>query len=306
MNAAQSAHSPPHRVPLVSIGLPVLNGEKLLRTALESLAQQSYPNVEVIVSDNASADQTAAICEELRQQYPHRVFIRRQPHRLEAMKNFEFVLNEARGQFFMWAAHDDRWHPDFVTRLHAVLEAHDEVGVALSAVRRVYEDGEPYDTVRFVDRLSVNRSAYDIASAIARGSPHHLYIYGLYRAALLREAVLDFPSVVGGDRLFAMKVALSTQLGYVDEVLLDRTVHRRDFAARYGEEDLGRVWQNPWWPYKTVGTMLPYLLAAKTIPPHRKLLLPGLLVRLGARYIGTPRAQISRFARMIAPRRSAD
>ena len=45
--------------PLVSIGVPIFNGEKGLRSALDALIEQSYKNIEVIVSDNASTDDTA-------------------------------------------------------------------------------------------------------------------------------------------------------------------------------------------------------------------------------------------------------
>jgi len=288
--------------PLVSIGLPVLNGEKLLARALESLAVQTYPNIELIVSDNASEDRTAEICAEFAQRYPNRIRVHRQIRRIGAMENFEYVLREARGEYFMWAAHDDRWYDTFVAKLLEQLELK-RAGVAMSAVRRVYPEGEVYDTVRFVGPLSVERTPYAIASSIARGSPHHLYIYGLYRTPLLRAALEDFPSVVGGDRLFGMKVALSTRLAYVDEVLLERTVHREDLATRYADEDLGRVWQDPFWPYRTVSAFVPYLLRATTVPMQRKLFLPGLLLRLGARYIGTPRAQAKRLARTFRKRR---
>ena len=49
----------------VSVGLPVYNGEKYLRQALESLLSQSHANIELIVSDNASTDATERICLEV-------------------------------------------------------------------------------------------------------------------------------------------------------------------------------------------------------------------------------------------------
>ena len=52
-----------HKQPLVSIGVPVFNGEKTLAWALDSLLGQDYANLEIIISDNASTDTTAEICE---------------------------------------------------------------------------------------------------------------------------------------------------------------------------------------------------------------------------------------------------
>ena len=52
------------KFPLVSIGLPVFNGEKSLAQALDALLDQDYSNLEVIISDNGSTDRTSEICEE--------------------------------------------------------------------------------------------------------------------------------------------------------------------------------------------------------------------------------------------------
>ncbi|MEM4134638.1 MAG: glycosyltransferase, partial [Candidatus Micrarchaeia archaeon] len=50
------------RNPLVSIGMPVYNGERFIRQALDSLLAQDYENFELIISDNASEDKTPEIC----------------------------------------------------------------------------------------------------------------------------------------------------------------------------------------------------------------------------------------------------
>ena len=50
--------------PLISVGIPVYNGEKYLRRAIDSVLEQDYDNFELLISDNASADATAKICQE--------------------------------------------------------------------------------------------------------------------------------------------------------------------------------------------------------------------------------------------------
>ena len=50
--------------PIVSIGLPVYNGEDFLKYALDSLLSQTFRDFEIIISDNASIDLTSKICEE--------------------------------------------------------------------------------------------------------------------------------------------------------------------------------------------------------------------------------------------------
>jgi glycosyltransferase involved in cell wall biosynthesis len=72
--------------PLVSIGLPVYNGERFLGAALESIVSQSWADLEVVVSDNASTDRTPEICSAFASRDP-RVHYRRNPHNLGAAPN---------------------------------------------------------------------------------------------------------------------------------------------------------------------------------------------------------------------------
>lgn len=102
-----------NHIPRVSIGMPVYNGEKFIRDALDSLLAQTYTDFELIISDNASTDVTEKICREYATK-DSRVHYIRQGENIGATENFKFVLQMARGEYFMWAAHDDRWHPDFI------------------------------------------------------------------------------------------------------------------------------------------------------------------------------------------------
>src|SRR3954452_21534224 len=101
--------------PLVSIGLPVYNGEQFIRTALDSLLGQTYQPLELIICDNASTDQTAAICQEYLAK-DQRVRYYRNPTNLGAVKNFNRAFELSSGIYFMWAADHDLREPTFVSR----------------------------------------------------------------------------------------------------------------------------------------------------------------------------------------------
>ncbi len=93
--------------------MPVYNGEMCIRDALESLLAQSFTDFELIISDNASTDSTEAICSEYSQQ-DHRIRYVRQPENFGAAANFNFVLDLSIGEYFMWAAADDKRSKDFL------------------------------------------------------------------------------------------------------------------------------------------------------------------------------------------------
>lgn len=107
--------------PIVSIGLPVFNGEKFLIRALDSLLAQDHTDFELIISDNGSTDGTEKICKDYASR-DHRIRYVRQAHNLGSHENFNFVLHESRGDYFMWAAADDLWDADFIRSLLKSLE----------------------------------------------------------------------------------------------------------------------------------------------------------------------------------------
>jgi len=107
---------------MVTVGVPVYNGAVSLRATLDALLQQTYPDFEIIISDNASTDGTAAICAEFAERDP-RVRYVRQPTNIGPERNFKFVVDEARGRYFMWSACDDLRSHDFLEENVRFLEA---------------------------------------------------------------------------------------------------------------------------------------------------------------------------------------
>lgn len=100
-------------IPKVSVGMPVYNGAKYIREALDSLLAQTFTDFELIISDNASTDGTQAICEEYAQRYPKIRYVRQSKNK-GATENFRFVLGCANADLFMWAAYDDLWAPHYL------------------------------------------------------------------------------------------------------------------------------------------------------------------------------------------------
>lgn len=99
--------------PTISIGVPVYNGESTLTAALDSLLSQSFTDIEIIISDNASTDKTEEICLSFCEKDSRIIYIR-QEENIGAAKNFEFVLKQSTGRYFTWAAADDLRSSDFL------------------------------------------------------------------------------------------------------------------------------------------------------------------------------------------------
>jgi len=169
--------------PTISIGLPVYNGAVYLRQALDSLLAQTYSNLELIIGDNASSDETESICREYVSR-DARVNYYRHAENLGAMENFLFVFKQAKGKFFMWAAHDDLWDRDWIERLYEVVSTETAV-MAYGQVRTIDDTGRPMRhpangrSFRFNQENGLlRRLTYFLEyEGLGKANP----IYGLYR-----------------------------------------------------------------------------------------------------------------------------
>jgi glycosyltransferase involved in cell wall biosynthesis len=111
------------KTPLVSIGIPTFNRPNGLRRTLECITAQTYRNIEIIVSDNCTPGLDV---QEVMQQFMNedqRIQFHRQEVNKGAEFNFQFVLEQANGDYFIWAADDDLCKPDMVEMLVSAMEA---------------------------------------------------------------------------------------------------------------------------------------------------------------------------------------
>ena len=98
---------------LVSIGVPVFNGEKFIGKTLDSLINQTHKNIEIIISDNCSNDKTVKICKNYCE-LDSRIKLFRHDKKIDVAKNFYFVFKKSKGIFFTWNAVNDFKSHNFV------------------------------------------------------------------------------------------------------------------------------------------------------------------------------------------------
>lgn len=122
----------------MSIGMPVYNCSSTLAAAIESILAQSYVNFELILSDNASSDDTPDICRYF-SSIDSRVKFHRQPVNVGGILNFNYVLSNSIGDFFMWAAGDDIRSSTFLEQNMEALLANDNF-VASTSPNRMETD----------------------------------------------------------------------------------------------------------------------------------------------------------------------
>jgi len=101
------------KYPKVTIGIPTYNRVCFLEQALESAMVQSYPNIEIVVSDNASTDSTRKLLTE----YSGKVTVIHQQQNIGMTKNWDVCLCAATGEYFLLLSDDDYLDADAIQRL---------------------------------------------------------------------------------------------------------------------------------------------------------------------------------------------
>ena len=126
--------------PRLTVGLPVYNGASYVAESLDALLGQSFDDFELIISDNASTDATGDICRQYEKQ-DSRVSYHRQPRNIGLAPNHNFVVGEARGKLFKWAAGDDLYARDLLRLCVEAMEADPDVVLAHSYTAMIDSTG---------------------------------------------------------------------------------------------------------------------------------------------------------------------
>jgi glycosyltransferase involved in cell wall biosynthesis len=202
-----------NRIPAVSIGMPVYNGAKYIREALDSLLAQSFTDFELIISDNASTDATTEICQEYAKK-DGRIRYILQTENIGPTANFQLVLSEGQGRYFMWAAHDDRWSSNFLELTVAVLENDLGCDLAFSNfIERDLDSGK--ERLHKVLPSNSKSIIYNYITRTLNMCPS--FVYGLYRVNTLKN--IDFIPMDFADVHFISELTVKSRIQVIDKYL---------------------------------------------------------------------------------------
>ena len=99
----------------IDVLLATYNGEKYLKEQIDSILEQTYKNIRLIISDDCSKDRTPEILKEY-QQNDDRIELHIQKSNLGVVKNIEFLLKQVKSPYYMLADQDDYWLPEKVEK----------------------------------------------------------------------------------------------------------------------------------------------------------------------------------------------
>lgn len=273
--------------PLISVGMPIYNEERFLADSLESLLGQSYPNLEILISDNASTDDSARICADFAARHDNVNFWRCDTNQ-GAIDNFRAVLNRAKGEYFMWASGHDLWGTDYIQMCYEVLQCQPGSVLAFGSTNWIDAQGEPYPRH---SGWSDTRGMHAIARYMTVYWGNMNPVLGLIRISDLRDCPLL--KTTGADLVILTQLALTGSFVHADRTSWSRREFRekedyndklkRYKSQNYGLEQsrLGQIFPLARLPFELVRVVLRSQLSLG----QKVLLLPLLLVNLPVKYI---------------------
>lgn len=201
----------------VTIGLPVYNGENFVAEAIESILAQTYRDFELLISDNASEDRTGEICREYAARDP-RISYARMERNLGAAPNYNHLVAIAKGEYFKWAAHDDRCEPTFLERCVQVLDERPDVVLVHSKVRIIDDRSQPVRSYENPLTLCEAEEPHVRFAELMRGVHACFEVFGLMRIEPLRRTA-RIGSFISSDRTLLAELGLIGKLHEIPEEL---------------------------------------------------------------------------------------
>ena len=210
-------------LPSISIGMPVYNGERYIRQALESLLAQDFEDFELIISDNASTDGTQEICREYALRDSRIRYYRNQTN-MGMVWNFNRVFELATAEYFMWAAHDDYRAPQYIRLCLGAFDQSDDI--VLSGSR-----------FEFLDHITdeIIYTNYGFSSAGCKTVDKFKFIaclsnnmgglfYGIYKVSELSK-LMPLRDIMASDILLLSKLSLNGEFVTIPDVLMLSLIH---------------------------------------------------------------------------------
>ena len=240
--------------PLVTIGLPTFNRVKSFKKTLSSAISQDYPNIEIVISDNASTDGTEQICNLLKNKHENISYIR-QKQNIGPENNFKTVLNHAKGEYFMWLGDDDWIDSNYISTCIAMYQK--DPGAAIVGGLPKYYIGDRYIYSGIVMNLT-DDSAKKRLLYYFRYVKHNGIFYGLMRTEAIRNKPLI--NILGGDLLLVASFVFEGRIYTLEQC----SVHRRRGGISSDKKalvkEVGSKWLDTYYPRLSIARNVFYFI----------------------------------------------
>ena len=227
--------------PKVSIVLPVFNGEKYLRDAVESVLSQTLDSWELIIVNDCSTDNTRSIAEGY-VAVDKRIKLINNDKNLKLPRSLNAGFKTASGDYFTWTSDDNILMPDMLEKLSIELDHHKEIGLVYSDMKMIDENGEA-----ILDSCFGNQKKPNVFSGYGASF--------MYRSDVAKDVGEYDPDMfLAEDYDYWLRMYSKTKIGYISEALYIYRQHSGNLTATKAEQiprqSLKTLWRNYWFVIK--------------------------------------------------------
>jgi glycosyltransferase involved in cell wall biosynthesis len=225
-----------HSHPRVSVGIPTYNRPDGLLRTIKQITAQSYTNLEIVISNNASPNPMIAAIADHCATLDSRIKVYHQTENVGVIRNFKFVLRAATSEYFMWAADDDEWDVRFVEVCLEQMTSH-SVGTVMPGFQRHFRALNNLGVAQLPRMEGKDRFA-DVM-AFYQCMAHSIF-YGLHKKSTIAW-YLEEDDGLNDDEYFLMRQMLRNGVLTIPDQILYRagiddaqyTIKFREASDRY-------------------------------------------------------------------------
>jgi glycosyltransferase involved in cell wall biosynthesis len=209
---------------LVSVALPVRNGADGLARVVSSVLAQDHERIELVISDNASTDDTEEVCRELAAR-DGRIVYHRHPRNVGLLNNFVHAMRLATGTYLHWIGDDDWLAPTCISRSLDVFAADKRLILVTAQTAYTGSDGSTRTAPYLGTGLGSDDPVERVTEMLRLLNESLLQLDPIY-SLIRRSAIVDIPrrNILHEDEVYATKLALAGPWGHVPEVLAHRNI----------------------------------------------------------------------------------
>lgn len=232
--------------PKVSIGLPTYNGSKKIMKAVVSVINQGYSNIEIIISDNCSTDNTQELCEALAQRYPAIRYYRQSVNK-GVTSNYSFVLEQATGDYFMWLADDDSLDQGILKKYVDFMTANSDYALVSGRIR--YWEGSKVAMIEKDFNMEQSYAHMRVINYYFRVM-YGAMIYGLMNRRVAQSIPLR--NRIGDDWHFVASVAFIGKIKTLDTIGYNKKFGGVSINMKNYAKVIGASWFSANFPHATI------------------------------------------------------
>ncbi|HVV49920.1 MAG TPA: glycosyltransferase family 2 protein [Polyangia bacterium] len=233
--------------PRVSVCIPTVDRPDLLREAIGSVARQTWKDLEVIVADNSADPRLQRQIDDVLGEFRDlAIVLKRHPARLDAIDNFNSLIDAAQGELWACLPDDDRFTPDFLELSVAALDRHPECAFTFADHAIMRANGEVDEALSRANSIKFARAA------LHERVYHHDELFPLVlkqaiclQTALFRRPVVAglrfVPGIMAGDHSFFLRLSTGQtrfEAYYIPKRLFEYRIHEAQITSTTKRRDL--------------------------------------------------------------------